>query len=152
MGPPRTARATPGRRLASPELKATIALALDDKIQMRFAQFNLANMPARGINLFGYQRRPFEALSALVWRNVVRIDRCNGRRCGIEVGLELRAFETRLYKRFHAAARAEKFDLHSVRYESTPTIEIEAALVEFVVGLAGLRVRRRDEIRDRLPG
>jgi hypothetical protein len=52
---------------------------------MRLAQFNLANVPASGINFFGDQRRPF---GASAWRSVAATIDANGRRRGIEVRLE----------------------------------------------------------------
>jgi hypothetical protein len=63
---------TGGYCLSSPR----VSLAIDDKIQMRLAQFNLANVPAGGITFFGYQPRPFETASGPAWREVAGIDRC----------------------------------------------------------------------------
>jgi hypothetical protein len=59
---------------------------IDDKTQVGFAQFDLVNVPAYGINFFGYQRRLFETTSSPARRDVAASIDANGRRAEIESG------------------------------------------------------------------
>jgi len=69
-------------------LKTARTLALDDDFAVQRAQFDLANMTTSGIDLFRNQSRAPRASASFAPRNVAASMDANGRRRGIEIGLQ----------------------------------------------------------------
>jgi hypothetical protein len=66
-------------------LEAARPLALDDDLAAQKAQFDLANVTARAVNLLGDQRRAIQASASLALHNVFASVDAKSRRRGIEV-------------------------------------------------------------------
>jgi hypothetical protein len=67
---------------------AAVTLALDDDFAVQRAQFDLANVPARAVNLLGDQGRALRAAASFASRHVPASVDANGRWRGVEIGLE----------------------------------------------------------------
>jgi hypothetical protein len=72
------------------DLETVRPLALDDNFTVERAQFDLANVAASYIDLFGDQGRALQAAKRLALRNVFAAVNVNANRCGrrAEVGLK----------------------------------------------------------------
>jgi hypothetical protein len=68
------------------DFEASYLLSSNLRLGVPITQFKLANVPADGINFFGYQRRLFETTSSPARRDVTASIDANGRRAGIESG------------------------------------------------------------------
>jgi hypothetical protein len=70
------------------DLKPPRLLALDDDLAVALAQFDLANVSARAVNLLGDQSRALDAAARFALRNVAASVDAKSRGRGIEIGLK----------------------------------------------------------------
>jgi hypothetical protein len=70
------------------DLKPAIPLALDDDFAVPLAQFDLAIMSARAVNLLSDQSRALPAVGLSAFHEIAASVDAKGRRCGIEIGLK----------------------------------------------------------------
>jgi len=68
--------------------KAARSLALDDDVAVPLAQFDLADVAARAVNLLCNQSRALPALELFALRDVAAPMDAESSRLGIEVGVE----------------------------------------------------------------